>query len=606
MRKLAVLALIAALMVPLCASDFIMDYYAVRITVDDSRSMNIKENYTIEFPEPVHGFIRDIQYRFSDGTNADFELLWASDSVTLEDNGAFYSIRFGSADRFISGGPYAYGIKYNFSLGADRYQDYDEFYYNIVSPEVWNTDIARLAFSVTLPYPVDPERIWLTAGPYGSDADIPFTISEDGCTVSGRYSDLPAGYGVTLRIEMDDGYFDTAVIPFNYARLGLALSLLFSILMVAGTVIIWFVKGRDETLAVPPQFTPPAGLSPLDAGYVANGEIENSAVSSMLIYWADKGYITITDRGGDDFSFQKVSELPEEASAAEHQLFAAFFPSGSSSDAGMLRASGFPARLSAVKKAERERFTGDMDLTSPDSRKLRAFVMNLLILPVILHSFSSTLAMPGFLSVFVLIPSLMAYMMLRSVSSSVEKRIRSHGLKFSYIMSPVFFILFIWFFIVSALQGVPYALIDTTVFMIALFISVLAAAFIDRRSAYADKVLTEVMGYREFIEKVEKDRIEKLSAEDPQFFYHVLSYAMALGVDDKWTKAFSGIYVEPARWYYGPDGTDFFMISAFSRRWGRVYSSSVAPRRSGSGMRTTRGSSGFSGGGFSGGGGRTW
>ena len=78
MKKLAVLALIAALMVPLGASDFIMDYYAVRITVDDSRSMNIKENYTIEFPEPVHGFIRDIQYRFSDGTNADFELLWAS------------------------------------------------------------------------------------------------------------------------------------------------------------------------------------------------------------------------------------------------------------------------------------------------------------------------------------------------------------------------------------------------------------------------------------------------------------------------------------------------------------------------------------------------
>ena len=109
-----------------------------------------------------------------------------------------------------------------------------------------------------------------------------------------------------------------------------------------------------------------------------------------------------------------------------------------------------------------------------------------------------------------------------------------------------------------------------------------------------------------FIEKVEKDRIEKLSKEDPQFFYHVLSYAMALDTEDEWVRAFSGMYVEPARWYHGDDVADIYILSSFSRRWNHAYSSVIAPQPRGGGARTTRGSSGFSGGGFSGGGGRSW
>ena len=610
MRKLAVLALLLLFCFPLAAENFIIDSYSVRIDVDESRAMNIKEDLSLEYTSPSHGFYRDIQYRFPGGETADYSLIWTSSEVAEEDNGTYKSIRFGDPDKLLFGGPYEYGIEYDFSLGADDYPDYDEIYYNIVSPGAWDTDIEKLSFSVTLPYPVDQNRIWLTAGPYGSEAELPFTLSDDGCTISGRYSSIPSGYGITLRVEMDEGYFNEAVHHINLKTVGFSLSIAVSLLMVSAVFVIWVLKGRDEKLIYPVRFTPPDGLNPMDSGFVYKGTLDNSAVSAMLIYWADKGVITITDNGGDDFEFTKLRELDDTASDAEIRLFSAFFASGDNVDTKDLRKTGFATKLSGVRKTMDEHFSEERSLSSPESMKLRKLVMSLMIIPIVIHSITSTLFFPGFATIFILIPSMMAYMMLRSASLQIERRMRSDGFRFSIIAGPAVFLLFIWFFIASALvsfgSGEREGFVDSALFIISLFVSMLLAASIDRRSQYADKVLSAVLGYREFMEKVEKDRIEKLSKEDPEFFYHVLSYAMALGVEDEWVKAFSGIYVEPARWYYGRDVADIYVLSSFSRRWGHAYSSTIAPRSSGGGARTSRGSSGFSGGGFSGGGGRSW
>ena len=40
----------------------------------------------------------------------------------------------------------------------------------------------------------------------------------------------------------------------------------------------------------------------------------------------------------------------------------------------------------------------------------------------------------------------------------------------------------------------------------------------------------------------------------PEMFEKFLPYAMALGVEDNWAKAFDGIYNQPPSWYSGPGG----------------------------------------------------
>jgi uncharacterized membrane protein len=93
-------------------------------------------------------------------------------------------------------------------------------------------------------------------------------------------------------------------------------------------------------------------------------------------------------------------------------------------------------------------------------------------------------------------------------------------------------------------------------------------------------------------------------SETPEMFEKFLPYAMALGVEDNWAKAFDGIYREPPQWYTGHGGVHAFRPSAFTSDLGRMSTHAAAampssPRSSGgSGF-----SGGSSGGGFGGGGG---
>jgi len=119
------------------------------------------------------------------------------------------------------------------------------------------------------------------------------------------------------------------------------------------------------------------------------------------------------------------------------------------------------------------------------------------------------------------------------------------------------------------------------------------------------KVLERIRGFEEFLMRAEKDRLERIN--DPRLFEKYLPYAIALGVSDRWAKAFEGIYQEPPAWYASEGGIARFRPASFhhsldtalSTLSGAMYS---APRSSGSGFS----GGGSSGGGGGGGGGGSW
>ena len=70
------------------------------------------------------------------------------------------------------------------------------------------------------------------------------------------------------------------------------------------------------------------------------------------------------------------------------------------------------------------------------------------------------------------------------------------------------------------------------------------------------RALGKVRGFRDFLARVEKGRLEKLD-DSPQLFEKYLSYAMALGVDSRWAEAFASIAVPPPQWYRGKNNIFF-------------------------------------------------
>lgn len=131
--------------------------------------------------------------------------------------------------------------------------------------------------------------------------------------------------------------------------------------------------------------------------------------------------------------------------------------------------------------------------------------------------------------------------------------------------------------------------------------------FMPARTIQGTRVLEQVLGFEEFLTRVESDRFARV-IKTPQLFERFLPFAMALGVEQNWVRAFEGIYTQPPTWYQGSNLADFrpsrFIgnISQMSAAVGTVMT--AAPRSSGgSGFGGGRSSGGSSGGGFGGGGG---
>jgi len=133
--------------------------------------------------------------------------------------------------------------------------------------------------------------------------------------------------------------------------------------------------------------------------------------------------------------------------------------------------------------------------------------------------------------------------------------------------------------------------------------------FMPARTLKGAQALEGVLGFEEFLERVESDRFERM-IKTPQMFEKFLPFAMAFGVEKNWVRAFDNIFKEPPQWYRGGRFDTGFRpthlvnnLSSMSSRAGSALSSAPRSTSGGSGF-GGGGGGGFSGGGFGGGGGR--
>jgi uncharacterized membrane protein YgcG len=153
------------------------------------------------------------------------------------------------------------------------------------------------------------------------------------------------------------------------------------------------------------------------------------------------------------------------------------------------------------------------------------------------------------------------------------------------------------------LSSVPLAFLSG---IIALAIIIIIGRLLTATSLKGARTQVQIQGFQEFMNRVDADRLKRMP---PDTFEKFLPYAMALGVEHRWAKAFEGIVQNPPSWYqgtYGPNFSTFYFVNSLGSMATTASSTFVsAPRASssGSGWSGGGGGGGFSGGGFGGGGG---
>ena len=617
-RALLSLLLSITLLGALGAQDYVFERFELAMDVGLDNSYQIEERITANFSVPRHGIYREIPVKFGN-VYTKVENLKSSEPITRDSSSKdWVTFRLGSADRTVSGVK-EYLLSYSYRIGDDRNPEYDELYFNLLG-DGWQAPIKEFVFTISFPEAIDPSMVFLTGGSYGSTAQKGrYEISEDRKTITGSAQNLKAGEALTLRVQMEEGYFSEVVPYVDYTVPLTALTLLVVAAMAAHALTLFSRYGREEVFVPVVRYEAPTDLSPLEVGYLADGVVDNKDLTSMLFYWADGGYLTIEERGKRDFVFTKVKEL-KTAKAHERTLFSAFFAAGDGVTVTLkqLEKGSFASAMTKVKGMVQDYYKGERRLTDPTAERKRTFAL--------LYGATSAILLAVSSSIFGGEGELVLLLLIGLFSFAVALLL-AHRLSQAWLVgSPVkrvmksivaALLLLILFFVVLVIQtellehGAVYSLIISLSQVGFPFLFGILTVVTAKRSSYAQLCLEEIAGYMTFIKAVEKPRLKLMVESDPQLFYHVLGYAIVLGLESVWAKKFKGIAIEQASWYVGPRPiADALFYSALSSRIHSSVMEKAIYTQSGGGSRSpihsSFGSSGFSGGGFGGGGGGAW
>ncbi|MGB4407107.1 MAG: DUF2207 domain-containing protein [Sphaerochaeta sp.] len=602
----------------LFAADYVFESYHMDLDVSASNVYTIKENIVANFSTPRHGIFREIPVRFGK-RRIKLENLASSDPI-IEDSVSrdYITFRLGSADSTVVGKK-PYTISYTYDVGEDEYDDYDELYFNLVGPG-WQSTIEEFSFTITFPKPIDSSMIWLTGGTYGSTAQRgTYSLSADNKTLTGKAENLIPGEALTLRVQMEQGYFTGMTVHRDYT---VPLSILAVLLGIGASIFATMLfrrYGREELFVPVVRFEPPEGFSPLEVGFIADLRVDNKDLTSLFFYWADQGCLTIEEEDKRKITFTRLKD-PNTDKRHERDLFNALFAAGDGKTVTLkdLEKQKFGQAMEKAKGQTLSYFKKERRLNDPVAERKRVIIFLMAAAIVVINAIAASFSYLAGGTVALLVVGFFSSVMSGVIAYRLTSNWEMRG-TFTKFIKIVAFVLVTLFAYVAACI-ILYGVLETsTVFAMLMAIAVvLFPAYLSflgvvtaKRSAYAHKMLEQTIGYRDFISKVEVDKLKMMIDDDPELFYHVLGYATVLGLEDKWAKKFSTIALNPPSWYYGQSLA--FNALFYSSLSHRIHSNvmehaiySQAKSGSPGGVRSSFGGSGFSGGGFGGGGGGAW
>ncbi len=279
--------------------------FNVDIIASEDNSFTVSEKIDVDFIYPHHGIFRYIP---TNGIRiSDISVPGYSYDVSTRDGHKV--IKIGDADISLNG-PQTYEVSYRMAFYDDEDKALDRLALNVI-PTGWETQIDHASATITLPEAADLGKARIYSGEYGDEGNtdnVQLTASDDGRTLRIDAQSLPAYHGVTVILELPEGYWT------GEAEYG-AVSPLFWLLFLAGplgALILWLLYGRDPKIVRTPEFYPPDGLTPGEVGYLYDKIVDKRDIVSTIVYLADRGYITIEQESRKDFLLTGIRKPSDE------------------------------------------------------------------------------------------------------------------------------------------------------------------------------------------------------------------------------------------------------------------------------------------------------
>lgn len=566
-RKLRIiltfLLLVCAL--PAWARSYHISKFAVNIHVKDDGSARVTEQITFVFEGQFQGIHRNIPVDYPGPNGTNYSLFIKVNSVT-GDNNEELKFKQQTSDNYLRLTIYVPGavdtsrtvnIDYSIPNATKFFDSYDEFYWNVTGND-WAVPIDSAEVAVYLPAETSGElKAQAFSGAYGS-TNREKTEVEGPVVTSATANPLPMHGGLTIDVSINKGVlhqpgFLTKAGWFVRSNPVLTLPLWAFAVMFT----LWFLKGRDPDpgMSVAPMYAPPDKMTPAEAGTLIADSVEPRDITSILVDLAVHGYIKIVETSHKVLMFtNKDFELH------------------------LLKDRSQWGDLTSFERTMLEQIFATGDVTRINDLKNRFYVA----VPTLKKQVISALKEKGMYSVDP--DSAAGYWVLGALVVAAPYALLQWSGRVDFFESKLLAFLAI---------------------AVAVVILVVIGRLLTAKSLRGARTCVQILGFQEFMNRVDADRLKRMP---PDTFEKFLPYAMALGVEHHWAKAFEGIVQNPPTWYQSSDGTMFtpylFMnnINYMTQQAHTAFTTAPRSNSSSSGW-SSGGGGGFSGGGFGGGGG---
>jgi len=555
---------------PTDARELRIEKFSSEIVVSANGSIDVTETITARFiGGPWHGLYRSIPVEYVTPQELNYTLFLNVKNIT---DGSGNKLKFeASRERHYrklkiyvpnaDNSTQTISIEYTVSDALRFFEDHDELYWNVTGDE-WDVPIQSADARIVLPEGTTNIRANVFTGSYRSTAhNADAEIAGNGVEVHTR-DPLRYHEGLTVAVAFDKGFVHepTAFEKFSlFVRSNWPLGLPFLAFVIM--FYLWWTRGRDPRLRpIAAQYEPPDQLTPGEVGTLIDNSADMRDITSCIVDLAVRGYMVIEAHEKNsmlglihdkDYNFILKKDRAEWSTLKPHEqvLLNGFFAMGTAGETISMSSleNHFYKNLPDIKSRIFESLvTHGYYRRRPDS--VRA----------------------SYLGIGVVVGLLLAW--------------GGNGIASSMGMAPLTFI------IAGILSG-----------------GVICGFgwFMPAHTEQGARAMEGVLGFEDFLVHVDSDRFNR-TIKTPQMFEKFLPFAMALGVEKNWSKAFQGIMTQPPDWYRGSYGPNFYPmmfigdLNSMSSRASSVMAS--APRSSG-GSGFGGGGGGFSGGGFGGGGG---
>lgn len=337
-----------------------------------------------------------------------------------------------------------------------------------------NTKINNMSVTVNMPAYFD-NNIMFLKGNESITNEVDYQINNNSINI--YIDDYLLDNSLTMNIILPDNYFVSGT--YNYGIFSLIIYIAIIIVSIA-SIIAWKKyntnsKKRVETVEI----YAPDDLDSAQVGYIYGEDNIKKLTVSLIVSLASKDYISIEEIDNKKYNIVNIGKNDtnlKKLSITEQLVYQELFKNGDTNILSEDQSFGkvFEKISSCLENVI------DRKINNCSTRKVMNIISSLLIVSIIAW--------------------MIAFLFIKD-------------------LDPRFEILYLISFV-------------------AIFITGFVSIFMNQKTDYGQIIYAKVLGFKNYLNTAEKNQLEILVSDDPNYFYDILPYTYVLGISDKWIGTF--------------------------------------------------------------------